>query len=163
MARLIDEPEFRRAFHARLKTYNPFVVTLYKIGLLPLFGAARTVMLLTTQGRRSGKLRQTPIGYFRIGGVIHLFSAWGKQASWYKNILAHPDQLGVQVGLRKLRVHAQIVDDPGEIQRTLEQFVTESPAAARTLLGWNPDFDQIAAADFSGIVQGVLIVRLVEV
>ncbi len=74
--RILFDPQHRKAFHAQLKLHNPLVVRLYRIDLLPLFGASRTVMLLTTCGRKSGKLRSTPIGYFRIVGFLYRFSTW---------------------------------------------------------------------------------------
>jgi len=160
--RVLSEPEFRRNFHAKLKKYNPIIAALYRIGLLPLFGAARSIMLLTTKGRKSGKSRQTPIGYFRIGGVLYLFSAWGKGSNWYKNLTAAPNNVTVQIGRNKMPVRASILTDPAEIQRTLEKFVTESPKQAGYLFGWDPAKDIIDNADFSPIIQKVLVVRFNE-
>ncbi len=162
LGRMLSDAEFRRTFHARLKTWNPLVVAFYQVGMLPLFGASRTVMLLTTQGCKSGKTRRTPIGYFRIGGAIHLFSAWGKRASWYKNLLACPEAVTLQIGLRRLDVIPQVLEDPLEIRRTLEQFVSESPEAARYLFGWQPGVDRLDCADFTPIIHNVLIVRFQE-
>lgn len=159
LARILSDQQYRQLFHAQLKRYNPFVVALYRAGLLPLFGVSRTVMLLTTKGKKSGKLRSTPIGYFRIGGVIHLFSAWGKRTNWYQNMQANPNDIWIQVGLHQQAVQAQPLDDPAEIVRTIEQFITESPSQARYLFGWQPGCDQLANADFSTIINQVLIVR----
>ena len=160
--RILNDEAFRREFHIKLKKSNPLIVVLYRIGLLPLFGASRSVMLLTTRGRKSGKLRSTPIGYFRIGGVVHLFSAWGSSTAWYRNLEAHPDEVWIQIGLKKTRVRAQALTDPAEIQQTLEQFVRESPAEAKYIFGWDPEQDSFERADFSDVVQRVLILRLTE-
>ena|SRR3972149_5758674 len=157
--RVLSEPEFRRNFHARLKKYNPIIVALYRIGLLPLFGAARSIMILTTKGRKSGKSRRTPVGYFRIGGVAYLFSAWGRGSNWFKNLTVDPDDVTIQIGRKKLPVRASVLEDPAEIQRTLEQFVSESPKQAGYLFGWDPERDCIDIADFTPIIQKVLIVR----
>jgi deazaflavin-dependent oxidoreductase (nitroreductase family) len=162
LARLLYEPEFKRTFHARLKTYNPWAVAFYRVGLLPLFGAARMVMLLITRGRKSGKLRYTPIGYFRIGGVIHIFSAWGRPSQWYKNLLANPDDVAIQIGMRRMAVRARALEDPAEMQRTLAQFVTESPKEAGYLFGWDAGHDHIEDADFSPILDNVVIIRCEE-
>jgi deazaflavin-dependent oxidoreductase (nitroreductase family) len=162
LARLLADAPYRRAFHARLRRWNPLVVVLYRTGLLSLFGASRTVLLLTTRGRVSGKRRRTPIGYFRIGGVLHLFSAWGKKASWYKNMQANPQEVSIQVGLRRWAVQARALDDPVEIQTTLERFVTESPGQARYLFGWDPGRDRLDRADFSNLIRQVLVVRMEE-
>lgn len=159
LARILSDPQYRQSFHVRLKQYNPLVVVLYKIGLLPLFGGSRTVMLLTTRGRKSGKLRSTPIGYFRIGGVIHLFSAWSKATSWYKNMTTCPEDVWIQIGMHKLSVNWVELTNPEEIMQTIAQFVTESPAQARYVFGWDPDIDRLDQADFSNLIKRVLIVR----
>jgi hypothetical protein len=68
----------------------------------------------------------------------------------------------LQIGWKKLPVRASVLKDPAEIQRTLEQFVTESPKQAYYLFGWDPMRDIIDNADFSPIIQYVLIVRFTE-
>ncbi len=160
--KILYDPQHRQAFHAQLKRYNPLMASLYKIGLLPLLGMSRNVMLLTTRGWKSGKLRSTPIGYFRIGGVIHLFSAWGKRTAWYQNLVANPGDVTLQIGMRKFPVTAQALEDPAEILRTIEQFVTESPAQAQYQFGWDPAHDRMECSDFSEVIQRVLIVRFLE-
>jgi deazaflavin-dependent oxidoreductase (nitroreductase family) len=162
LAKILFDAQHRQSFHAQLKRYNPLMVAFYRIGLLPLIGVSRTVMLLITRGKKSGKLRSTPIGYFRIGGVIHLFSAWGKGASWYKNMIANPDEVWIQIGFRKYPVCAHALVEPVEIQRTLEQFIVESPSLAAYLFGWEPERDRMENADFSEVINHVLIVRFVE-
>ena len=162
LARILSDAQYRQAFHAQLRRYNPLVVAFYKIGLLPLFGFGRTVMLLTTRGRKSGKLRSTPIGYFRIGSVVTLFSAWGKDSSWYKNMLASPEDVWIQIGLRRWPVHAQVIAAPGEIQQVLAQFIMESPAGARYVLGWDTEHDRMVSADFSPMIDRVLMIQFVD-
>ncbi len=160
--RILSDPEHRRLFHKQLKQSNPFVVAFYRIGLLSLFGVSRTVMLLTTRGIKSGKLRTTPIGYFKIGGAIHLFSAWGKGTAWYKNMITHPEEVWIQIGMDKKPVTAQPLVELGEILRTLEQFIAESPSQAAYLFGWEPGRDRMEDADFSRVIDRVLIVRFVD-
>jgi deazaflavin-dependent oxidoreductase (nitroreductase family) len=160
--RILSDPEHRRLFHHQLKQSNPFVVAFYRISLLSLFGMNRTVMLLTTRGNKSGKLRSTPIGYFKIGGVIHLFSAWGKGTAWYKNMIAHPEEVWIQIGMVKRPVNAQPLVDPAEILRTIEQFTVESPSQAAYLFGWEPGRDRMEDSDFSRVIDRVLIVRFVD-
>lgn len=162
LARILSDVEYRQTFHGQLKRYNPFIVAFYKVGLLPLFGMSRNVMLLTTRGRKSGRLRNTPIGYFRISGVIHLFSAWGKCSSWYQNMLANPNDVWIQIGLRRFPVKIQTLEEPVEIQDCLRHFIGESPVEAHSVFGWDPDLDRIDQADFSQIIHQVLIVRFTE-
>ncbi len=161
LARVLHDAEFRKAFHTRLKSSNRFMVALYRIGLLPLFGLGRSIMLLGTQGRVSGTRRDFPVGYIRIGKDLMLLSAWGKNANWYKNILAHPDKVTVQIGLRRIPVRAQVVDDPAEVRSLMLRFVRESPVGAKQVLGWDAAHDCPESADFSPIAQQVLVVRFV--
>ena len=75
---IITDPEYRKTFQSRVKGGNRMMAPLYKLRILPLFGLGKQIMLLTTRGRVSGQLRDTPIGYFRIDGLIHVLSGWEK-------------------------------------------------------------------------------------
>lgn len=156
---VLFKPEFRQAFHSRLKPTNRLLVPLYKVQVLTLFGLSKRIMLLTTRGRNSQKMRDFPIGYFRIGGDVYVFSAWGKQSNWYKNLVAHPEQVYVQIGLRRRHVRPEVVQDPQELKRVIQQLVRDDPEGARTLMGWDPKRDQVGTADFSLMIERVLTVR----
>jgi hypothetical protein len=93
---LISKPEFRQKFHTRLKFANRLVVLLYKVGVLPRLGFGKSIMLLTTKGRTSKKMRDFPVGYYRIDDTVYLFPGWGKEANWYKNLMAYPEDVYVQ-------------------------------------------------------------------
>ena len=162
LARVIGDPAHRESFHKKLQSTNKYVVVLYRIGVLPLFGAGKTTMILTTRGRKSGQLRRFPAGYFRIAGQIHLLSGWGKDANWYKNILANPEAVWLQIGFRHFAVRANVLEDPVEIKRTIETLIAESPADAQRLFGWDPRNDRLEAADFSPMIEHVLFVKFTE-
>ena len=157
--RMLTDAEFKQKFHARLEKGNSFIVLMYKLRILPLFGLGRQIMLLTTRGRKSGKLRDTPIGYFRIDGVIHVFSGWGKEANWYKNIAANPAEIFLQVGFRRSPARAEFLSDPAKIQQTLEKLVVQNPKGAGYLMGWDAGIDRPETADFSLMIERVLVVR----
>ncbi len=162
LARVIGDPAHRESFHKKLQSMNKYVVALYRLGVPPLLGAGKTTMILTTRGRKSGQLRRFPVGYFRIAGKIHLLSGWGASANWYKNILAHPDDVSLQIGFRHFAARANVLEDPVEIKRTIETLVTESPADAQRLFGWDPQNDRLEAADFSPLIEHVIFVRFAE-
>jgi deazaflavin-dependent oxidoreductase (nitroreductase family) len=162
LGKLLNDPEYKAAFHRRLQSSNRFVAAFYRIGLLPLMGAGKTTMLLTTRGRKSGQIRRFPIGYFRIGGENYVISAWAKGANWYKNLQAHPEAVTLQIGWHSLPARAEVLMNPVEIRSVIERLVTESPASAQRLFGWDPQKDQLSAADFSPIVEKVLFVRFVK-
>lgn len=66
-------------------------------------------LLLTTTGKRSGKLRRTPLIYGRDGdNYLIVASKGGADAppSWYLNLRANPD-VDLQVGADHLRARAR--------------------------------------------------------
>ena len=162
IARILYDDGFKRTFGGKLKSYNPIIVFFYRLGLLPLFGASRSWMILTTRGCKSGKTRRTPIGYFPVGGVVHIFSAWGRSSGWYRNLIANPGDVQIQIGLRNRKVRPEVLQDPAEIWQTLQQFMSESPKAATYLFGWDPLTDRMDAADFSEVIQKVVFVRCIN-
>ncbi len=162
LAGVIGDPAYRKTFHQRLQSSNRFVVALYRIGILPLLGAGKSTMLLVTRGRKTQRLRRFPVGYFRIGGDVHLLSGWGKDSNWYKNLRANPAEVWLQIGFRTFPVCAQILEDPAEIRRTIECLILESPDSAQRLFGWDPKSDRLDQADFSPIVEKVLIVKFIN-
>jgi len=162
LAKVIGDPAHRKSFQKRLQSMNKYVVALYRLGVLPLLGTGKTTMILTTRGRTSGQLRRFPVGYFRIAGQIHLLSGWGADANWYKNILAHPDDVALQIGFQHMAVRANILQDPIEIKHIIETLVAESPTNAQRLFGWDPQSDCLEAADFSPMIEHVVFVRFTE-
>jgi deazaflavin-dependent oxidoreductase (nitroreductase family) len=160
--KMIFQPEFRQSFQKRIKLLNRFVVPLYRIGVLPLLGIGRSTLLLTTKGRTSGRLRHFPVGYHRIEGTVVVFSGWAQDANWYKNMTADPDTVYVQVGFHRFPARAEVVREPQALRNMLEQFVRQCPKAARQLLGWDPQLDDPATADFSLAIEKVLVVRFHE-
>ncbi|WP_454855505.1 nitroreductase/quinone reductase family protein [Promicromonospora soli] len=69
------------------------------------------LLVLTTVGRKSGKARTTPLAWFPgpDGSWLVVASAGGAPANpaWYLNLAAHPDQVTVEQGGRKVAVTAE--------------------------------------------------------
>jgi deazaflavin-dependent oxidoreductase (nitroreductase family) len=81
--------------------------------LIPLTGGRLTVavgqpiLLLHTRGARSGQPRSTPLLYTRHGrGYLVVASKAGADhnPAWYHNLRAHPDQVAIEVGGRRIAV-----------------------------------------------------------
>src|SRR4029077_11035827 len=75
----------------------------------------RTVLLLTTTGRRSGQPRTIVLGYGRTGdrlGVVASNNGAPSDPDWYLNLLADPTAT-VELGPDKFRVRAATAG-PGE-------------------------------------------------
>jgi deazaflavin-dependent oxidoreductase (nitroreductase family) len=156
---LVNNPDFKKNFHARLQASNRFFVFFYKTRLLPLLGMGKQIMLLTTIGRSSQKRRDFPIGYYLIDGTVHVFSGWGKAANWYKNIIANPTEVYLQVGFRRYHAVPEVVDGTDELQKTIERFIICCPKGAEQLIGWDPQHDSLETADFSLMVEKVLVMK----
>lgn len=72
-------------------------------------------LLLTTRGRRSGRLRRTALYYGRDGPRYVLVATGGRYPSWYRNLLASPAVV-VQVRADVFPAVARPAD-PGERER----------------------------------------------
>ncbi len=103
----------------------------YALGLGNLVG--RFVLLLTTTGRRSGRLRTTPLVYEEIDGLFHIASARGPGADWFRNIEAQP-QVGVRVGRRRFQGRAELVADTARIADYLDRQLRRNPGAFGAIL-----------------------------
>ena len=126
----------------KFQLLNTYIVNpLYRIGLLPLLGFGRIFLLLETLGRKSAQKRITPLEYHRINGVIHIISARGDRADWFKNLQANPDKVTVKIGFHRLKPQIEILDDPKEKFEVLKWYVTTHPTIAKRLMGWNKDID----------------------
>ena len=69
-------------------------------------------LLLTHQGRKSGKSHQTVLevaSYDRSTGESMVMSAYGLRADWYQNIMAHP-ALEVQTAGRRYVPEQRLLD-----------------------------------------------------
>jgi deazaflavin-dependent oxidoreductase (nitroreductase family) len=98
---------------------NPPVRFLVGLGALPLGYA-----LLETTGRRSGRLRRTPVGDGLVGDTFWLVAEHGYQANYVRNIMSDPHvRVKVRRGLRpRWRDGVATVvpsDDPHARQRAL--------------------------------------------
>jgi deazaflavin-dependent oxidoreductase (nitroreductase family) len=72
------------------------------------------LLYLTTIGARTGEKRQVPVAYFPDGDEAWLIVASAAGAArhpgWYHNLAAHPDQVWIEVGGRRLRVTPEQLD-----------------------------------------------------
>ena len=96
-------------------------------------GPRRTVVLLTTTGRRTGRPRVAPLQFERVDGTYIVASARGEQADWFRNAVADP-HVTLQVRDRALRGLARPVLDPGEIADVLELRRRRRPVMIRLIM-----------------------------
>jgi deazaflavin-dependent oxidoreductase (nitroreductase family) len=74
------------------------------------------VLYLTTTGARTGKRRTNAVGY-EPGGeaawlVVASFGGAARHPGWYHNIVAHPEQVWIEVGGQRHRVRPEQLDGP---------------------------------------------------
>ncbi len=86
-------------------------------------------LLLHTSGARSNQPRITPVSYFKDGDNYAIVAAKGgapTNPDWYYNMLAHPDDVTVEVGSEHFKVHATIAE-PAERDRIFADVVRQAP------------------------------------
>ena len=68
----------------------------------------QNMLVLTTTGAKTGQPRETLLGSFPDGDnawlIVASFGGNAKNPAWYHNLAAHPDQVQIEVGGRKVKV-----------------------------------------------------------
>ena len=108
------------------KVLNPVVRAVVRLGLpLPL------VVILETRGRKSGQLRQIPVGKTLDGDTLWIVAEHGRKAGYVRNIEANP-RVRVRVGRRWRTGTAHVLeeDDWRERQRRLPNKVNSAMVRA---------------------------------
>ncbi len=108
----------------------------YRLGIVG--PAGKTVLLLVTRGRRTGKPRYTGLNYAEDGGTVYVMSGFGARTDWYRNLVADP-RVEVRVGKRRWCAIAETVTDAKMRERGITLLLETSrrqgpPAALRPLL-----------------------------
>jgi deazaflavin-dependent oxidoreductase (nitroreductase family) len=60
----------------------------WRMGLGGMLG--RSMMVLTTWGRKSHLPRHTMVSYTELDGRVYIGAGWGEQCDWYQNLQADP-------------------------------------------------------------------------
>ena len=104
----------------------------YRLGLGGLLG--KRFLLLNHIGRKSGQPRQAVLEVVKIDTQSNIFysvSGFGEKAHWFQNIMHMPD-VNIQVGWRKMSVHAERLSlEEGE--QVLLEYAQKHPTALREL------------------------------
>jgi deazaflavin-dependent oxidoreductase (nitroreductase family) len=91
-------------------------------------------LVLTTVGRNSGAQRRNPVAWFPgpDDSWLIVASAAGaaRNPGWYYNIAAHPDQVQIEIGARKIAVTAQQLHG-AERDEAWQQISTAAPRFAQ--------------------------------
>ena len=71
-----------------LKQLYRFPILLYRLGLGNLIG--KMILILSTCGRKTGKVRRAAVEYFQHEGQIYVISGFGHKPDWVQNLKADP-------------------------------------------------------------------------
>jgi deazaflavin-dependent oxidoreductase (nitroreductase family) len=107
-------------------------IWLYRAGLGSIVNLMH-IMVLTTEGRKSGLPRHTAIEYRTHGSKIYVVSAWGDRPDWYRNLSVNP-VVSLRRGTRQLSARAHVVNDASEALRVLNLFRKTAPAVYDAVL-----------------------------
>jgi deazaflavin-dependent oxidoreductase (nitroreductase family) len=86
-------------------------------GRIASFGDA-PLLLLTTKGARSGQRRTSPMMYLadeRDPDRVYVFASYAgadQNPAWFHNVVAHPDDIEVELGDERLRATSEVLPDP---------------------------------------------------
>jgi deazaflavin-dependent oxidoreductase (nitroreductase family) len=120
-----SEPSFARRPAGGLQRLLLKAPPLLYRGVLAEALRSRCVMLLTTTGRRSGRPRTGAISFMPVGDHFVVFSGWGVSSNWYRNVRANPAVV-IQVGRRRMRATAKLVEDPARRRELMRQMQARS-------------------------------------
>ena len=76
------------------------------------------LMILRTRGRKSGEMRDAPLGYTIVGDHVYCIAGFGRKTHWFQNVLADP-KVEVILPSRAFSGIAQEVTDEAERLRAL--------------------------------------------
>jgi len=118
------------------------------------------LLILTTNGRRSGLPRETPLQYELIDGVYYAGSMRGDRADWYRNILSDPHVL-LRVGDKQFPALAETIENSEQVMDFLKYRLQRSPRMISAIMradGFQGDMNDAAA--LRRYAQGLTIVYL---
>jgi deazaflavin-dependent oxidoreductase (nitroreductase family) len=95
-----------------------------RAGLGPLLvtPASGSILLLRTRGRRSGLVREAPLGYVVHDGACYVCAGFGRGTGWLVNLLADPSVEVILPGAR-IRASAREVTDRAEYDIVLRALI----------------------------------------
>lgn len=129
-------PSFMRKFFWFLNKF--FMVPLFRLGLGGIFSNPFSgyIMVMKVIGRKSGKVRYTPVNYAIYNGAVWCISGGRKTSDWYKNLIAKPDIEVIMPG-GALFGSVGEENDP-EIRRVVIRQILKNAGFAGFFEGYNP-------------------------
>jgi deazaflavin-dependent oxidoreductase (nitroreductase family) len=95
------------------------------------------LMILRTRGRKTGRMRDAPLGYTIVDNHVYCMAGFGRPTHWFRNILADPN-VEVILPSRAFSGVAEEVTDPEERRRALVPLLRSMGAIAAMVGMGNP-------------------------
>lgn len=144
---MISERRIKRGVQKFGKvTVNKVVLAILRFNLpVPSFNA-KSLIALSTVGRRSGKARVTPMGYVKVDDrAILVVSEHGSRSDWYRNARAAGSvEVLLEGKNRRATVRPVPEEDPAAV---LRRMTSKSVAAANRALWSDPRVIEIRLLD----------------
>jgi deazaflavin-dependent oxidoreductase (nitroreductase family) len=86
--------------------------------------AGAPMLILHTKGARSGAERVSPMMYLADGDRYLVFASKAgapTNPDWYHNLVAHPDDVKIEIGDELVDVHADVLKDAERDEKYAEQ------------------------------------------
>lgn len=132
----MDKRSVLRAFFRFINRF--IVVPMFQIGWGRIISNSITgdVMVLGITGRKTGKIRYTPVSYARMGRHIYCYQGREMKGQWYLNLLANP-KVEVLLPEGRFSGSGEEVSDPLEKLRAIRQILRGS-GLNRSMYGFDP-------------------------
>ncbi len=136
-----------------------FMVPLMRANILQLFGVGFIFVLIRTLGRKSKKVRYTPLEYRKFNGKYYIFSSRGKRADWYRNLKGHPEEFMVKVHFFWRKPEFREIESTETKVELFKEYARKYPMAAREFFGYNKKIDDLDDCDFTELAEFVRIIE----
>jgi deazaflavin-dependent oxidoreductase (nitroreductase family) len=115
-----------------------FMVPVFRLGFGPVFGNPfwGYIMVLRTTGRKSGKVRYSPVNYAIRNGKVYCMAGFGRASDWYRNLQAN-NLIDVILPSGPFTGTATEVSDPAERAILIRQIL-KNGGFAGFFEGFNP-------------------------
>jgi deazaflavin-dependent oxidoreductase (nitroreductase family) len=110
------------------------------------------LMILRNRGRKSGEMRDAPLGYVVVGECVYCIAGFGRKTHWLQNVLADP-RVEVILPSRAFSGIAEEVTDEDERRLVLPRLLRSMGLIAGALGMGNPwrDTPEAIAAKCQGM------------
>lgn len=158
-------PVMQRVLRPLQRAFLPFnrwlMGPMLRSPLWPFVGNPFTahLLLLRTRGRRSGQLREAPLGYVIRDGSVYVVAGYGSATPWFLNLVADP-AVEVRLPGRTIGGRAEVVTDDAEWAGAFRALMGSFGLVGRLVDG---DIDTLSDAELIATHRTLPVVRITAV